>query len=102
LALDYIGRINKKAFVATFVRVFKKAFSKANITASFKSTRLVPSNLLMVLLKLNVKVRTPTPPLLVWWSVKDCSGGGARRGFRVSLVGERTWDGRVVVAGEGS
>jgi hypothetical protein len=64
LALDYIGRINKKAFVATFAKIFKKAFSKANITASFKATRLVPSNLLMVLLKLNVKVCTPTPLLL--------------------------------------
>jgi hypothetical protein len=64
LALDYIGRINKKAFVATFAKIFKKAFSKANITASFKATRLVPSDLLMVLLKLNVKVRTLTLPLL--------------------------------------
>jgi hypothetical protein len=64
LALDYIGRIDKKAFVATFAKVFKKAFSKANITASFKATRLVPSNPLIVLLKLDVKVRTLTPPLL--------------------------------------
>jgi hypothetical protein len=60
LALDYISRINKKAFVATFAKIFKKAFSKANIIASFKATRLVPNNLLVVLLKLNVKVCTLT------------------------------------------
>jgi hypothetical protein len=64
LALDYISRINKKAFVATFVKVFKKAFSKVNITVSFKATRLVPNNLLVVLLKLDVKVYTLTLLLL--------------------------------------
>ena len=64
LALDYIGRIDKKAFIATFAKVFKKAFLKANIRASFKATSLVPNNLLVVLLKLDVKVRTLTPPLL--------------------------------------
>jgi uncharacterized membrane protein YesL len=60
LALDYISRINKKAFIVTFAKVFKQAFLKANIIASFKATRLVPNNLLVVLLKLDVKVRTPT------------------------------------------
>ena len=48
----------------TFAKVFKKAFLKANIKASFKATSLVPNDLLVVLLKLNVKVRTLTPPLL--------------------------------------
>jgi hypothetical protein len=64
LVLDYISRINKKAFIATFAKVFKQAFLKANITASFKATRLVPRDLLVVLLKLNIKVRTLTLPLL--------------------------------------
>ena len=64
LALDYIGRINKKAFIAIFAKVFKKVFLKANIRASFKVTSLVPNNLLVVLLKLNVKVRTLTLLLL--------------------------------------
>ena len=64
MALDYIGRIDKKAFIATFAKVFDKAFSKANILSSFRATGLVPSNPLVVLSKLNVKVRTPTPPLL--------------------------------------
>ncbi|KAF1922209.1 DDE-domain-containing protein, partial [Didymella exigua CBS 183.55] len=63
LALDHIGQIDKKAFLATFAKVFNKAFSKANILSSFRATGLVPSNPLVVLLKLDVKVRTPTPPL---------------------------------------
>ena len=64
LALDYIGRIDKKAFIVTFAKVFNKAFLKANILLSFKATGLVPNNPLVVLLKLNVKIRTLTPPLL--------------------------------------
>ena len=63
MALDHIGRIDKKAFIATFAKVFEKVFSKANITASFKATGLVPNNPLVVLSKLDVKVRTPTPLL---------------------------------------
>ena len=58
LALDYISIITKKAFIATFAKVFKKAFLKANIRASFKATSLVLNNLLVVLLKLNIKVCT--------------------------------------------
>jgi hypothetical protein len=64
LALDYIGRIDKKAFIATLREVFKKAFSKANILSSFRATGLVPSDLLVVLSKLDVKPRTLSPPLL--------------------------------------
>ena len=64
LALDYISRINKKAFITTFTKVFNKAFLKANILLSFRATGLVPSNLLVVLLKLNIKVYTLTLPLL--------------------------------------
>jgi hypothetical protein len=64
LALDHVGRIDKKAFMATFAKVFDQAFSKANITASFEATGLVPHNPLVVLSKLDVKVRTPTPSLL--------------------------------------
>ena len=63
LALDCISRINKKAFITTFVKVFEKAFLKANILLSFRATGLVPNNLLVVLSKLDVKLRTPTPPL---------------------------------------
>jgi hypothetical protein len=65
LALDYIGQIDKKAFIATFAKVFDKAFSKANILSSFRATSLVPSDPLVVLSKLDVKPRTLSPPLSV-------------------------------------
>ena len=61
--MDHIGRIDKKVFIATFAKVFNKAFSKANILSSFRATGLVPNGPLVVLSKLDVKVRTPTPPL---------------------------------------
>jgi hypothetical protein len=65
LALDHIGQIDKKAFIATLGEVFEKAFSKANILLSFRATGLVSSDPLVVLSKLDVKPRTPSPPLSV-------------------------------------
>jgi hypothetical protein len=78
LALDRIGRIDKKAFIATFAKVFKKAFSKANILSSFRATGLVPNDLLVVLSKLDVKLRTPTPPLSgePQWNPKSPTNAG--------------------------
>jgi hypothetical protein len=78
LALDRIGRIDKKAFIATFAKVFKKAFSKANILSSFRATGLMPNDLLVVLSKLNVKLRTPTPPLSgePQWNPKSPTNAG--------------------------
>ena len=64
LADSYIHHIDKKAFLATFRLVFNKAFSKDNILSSFRATGLVPHNPEVVLSKLEVKPRTPTPPAL--------------------------------------
>jgi hypothetical protein len=58
LVLDYISRINKKAFIKSSIKVFKQAFLKANIIARFQATRLVPRDRLVMLLKLNIKVYT--------------------------------------------
>ena len=63
LATDHINHIDKKAFIASFARVFELAFSKANIQSSFRATGLVPSNPMVVLSKLEVNPRTPTLPL---------------------------------------
>ena len=62
LADSYINYINKKAFLATFAQVFEKAFLKDNILSSFWATSLVLDNLEVVLLKLEVKPFTPSPP----------------------------------------
>jgi hypothetical protein len=60
LADCYINYINKKAFLATFLGVNNKAFLKSNILSSFRATGLVPLDLEVVLLKLEVKPCTLT------------------------------------------
>jgi hypothetical protein len=62
LANSHINHIDKKAFLAAFAQVFEKAFSKGNITSSFRATGLVPDNPEVVLSKLEVKPFTPSPP----------------------------------------
>ncbi|OWY51599.1 putative transposase [Alternaria alternata] len=62
LADSHIHHIDKKAFLATIGPVFDKAFSRDNIVSSFRATGLVPYNPEVVLSKLEVKPRTPTPP----------------------------------------
>ena len=62
LATNHVSHIDKKAFIASFAKVFEPAFSKANIQSSFRATGLVPYNPLLVLSKLEIKPRTPTPP----------------------------------------
>ena len=63
LADSYITHVDKKAFLATFQPVYNKAISKSNILLSFRATGLVPLNPEAVLLRLEVKPRTLTPPL---------------------------------------
>jgi hypothetical protein len=62
LADSHINHVNKKAFLATFLEVYNRAILKSNILSSFRATGLVPLDLEVVLLKLEVKPRTPTPP----------------------------------------
>ena len=63
MANCYINHIDKKAFLAAFTLVFNQAFSKGNILSSFRATGLVPDNPEVVLSRLEVKPRTPTPPI---------------------------------------
>jgi hypothetical protein len=60
LADSHINHVNKKAFLATFLEVYNRAISKSNILSSFRATGLVPLDPEVVLLKLEVKPRTPT------------------------------------------
>jgi hypothetical protein len=64
LADSYINYVNKKVFLATFLAVYKKAVLKSNILSSFQATSLVLLDPEVVLLKLEVKPRTLTLPLL--------------------------------------
>ncbi|KAF1923929.1 CENP-B protein, partial [Didymella exigua CBS 183.55] len=61
LARSYIYYINKETFLLAFKLVFSKVFTRENIRAGFRGTRLVLHNLEVVLLKLNVRLRTLTP-----------------------------------------
>jgi hypothetical protein len=62
LADSHINHVDKKAFLATFLEVYDRVISKSNILSSFRATGLVPLDPEVVLLKLEVKPRTPTPP----------------------------------------
>lgn len=70
-----INHIDKKAFLAAFQQVYKRAFSSDNIRSSFRATGLVPDNPEAVLSKLEVEPRTPTPPALgpTSWQLKTLS-----------------------------
>jgi hypothetical protein len=60
LARSRIYYVNKETFLLAFKATFSKAFTIENICAGFRSARLVLYNLEVVLLKLNVRLRTPT------------------------------------------
>jgi hypothetical protein len=57
-------QVKKETFLSAFQIAFNKAIIKDNMQASFRGASLVPHNLERVLLKLNVVLRTPTPPPL--------------------------------------
>jgi hypothetical protein len=62
LANSHINNINKTAFLEAFQSVYSSAFSPNNIRSSFRATGLVPVDPEVVISKLEVKPRTPTPP----------------------------------------
>jgi hypothetical protein len=64
LARSRIHYINKQTFLPAFKAAYKKTFTAENVCAGFWGAGLVPHNLEAVLLKLNVRLRTPTPPQL--------------------------------------
>jgi hypothetical protein len=62
LARNRTNHISKEAFLPAFKAAFTKAIIKENILAGFRGAGLVPHNPEAVLSKLDVKLRTPTPP----------------------------------------
>lgn len=64
MARSYINHIIKIEFLPAFKAAFFKVFIKENIYASFRGAGLVPFNPDAVLSKLDIKLRTPTPPVL--------------------------------------
>jgi hypothetical protein len=56
--------INKETLLLAFKAAFKKTFILVNIRAGFRGAGLVPHDPELVLLKLDVQLRTPTLPAL--------------------------------------
>jgi hypothetical protein len=62
LARSRVYYIDKETFLPAFKAAFEKTFTRENICAGFQGAGLVPHNPDVVLLKLDVQLRTPTPP----------------------------------------
>jgi hypothetical protein len=62
LARSHINYISKETFLPAFKAAFEKAITLDNIQAGFRGAGLVPHNPEAVLSKLDVRLRTPTPP----------------------------------------
>jgi hypothetical protein len=60
LAHNYIYYISKETFLLAFKAAYKYTFTKENTYAGLRGARLVLFNLDIVLLKLNVRLRTLT------------------------------------------
>jgi hypothetical protein len=57
-----ISHIDKLDFLAAYPDARIKAFTYASIQSSFKATGLIPFDPTSVLAKVNIQVKTPTPP----------------------------------------
>ena len=57
-----ITHISKTKFFNAFYAAFKATFTKRNIRGGFKGAGLIPFNPENVISKLNMQLRTPTPP----------------------------------------
>ena len=64
LMRDHINHITKLEFLPAFKVAFDRAFTSANICSAFRGAGLVPLEPDTVLSKLDVQLRTPTPPAL--------------------------------------
>jgi hypothetical protein len=62
LARSRIHHINKDTFLPAFRAAFEKTFTTENVCAGFRGAGLVPYDPDAVLSKLDVRLRTPTPP----------------------------------------
>jgi hypothetical protein len=57
----YINYITKVEFFLAFIIIYKESITAENTQARFRRTSLVPFDPQAILLKLDVKLRTPTP-----------------------------------------
>jgi hypothetical protein len=65
LMRDHIHHITKLEFLPAFKAAFDRSFTSVNICSAFRGAGLVPYQPEVVLSKLDVQLRTPTPPALL-------------------------------------
>ena len=59
---NHINHITKLEFLPAFRAAFNKSITSDNICGSFRGAGLIPFNPDAVISKLDVRLRTPTPP----------------------------------------
>jgi hypothetical protein len=71
----YINYITKLEFLPAFKAAFERSFTSANICSAFRGAGLIPLQPDVVLLKLDVQLRTPSPAALLEapWQAKTPS-----------------------------
>ena len=90
LARQMVTKIDKPAFIQAYKTAFYKVFTKGNILSSFRAAGLVPHDPDVVLSKLDVRLRTPTPPVqeTTTWESKTPSNAHELES-QLSLVRDR-------------
>ena len=63
LARNYIIYNTKEDFLPAFKAAYNKAFIENNIRVGFRGAKLVPLNLNIIILKLNIRLYTLTLPI---------------------------------------
>ncbi|EDO02563.1 hypothetical protein SS1G_05039 [Sclerotinia sclerotiorum 1980 UF-70] len=59
----YINHISKVEFFIAFKAAYEESITSQNMKSGFRGTGLIPFNPEAVLSKLDIRIRTPTPPL---------------------------------------
>jgi hypothetical protein len=91
LIRHHINHITKLEFLPAFKIAFDRSFTSANICSAFRGAGLVPLQPETVLSKLDVKLRTPTPPAALTEALWEaCTPNNARElEAQSSLIRER-------------
>jgi len=90
LIRNRINHITKIEFLPAFWDAFNASITKSNIQGSFRGAGLVPFNPDKVILKLDIQLRTPTPPTTkdTLWQSKTPSNH-LKFGLQIELISDK-------------
>jgi hypothetical protein len=90
LVRNHINHVTKLEFLPAFYAAYQQSITEKNICSSFRAAGLVPYNPEAVLSKLDVKLRTPSPPAAVDTLWESQTPSNARElGAQSTLVREK-------------